>query len=298
MGPRKWKDEHTNFCASKFTANPNEVDKWYVDKDKKPPVTAATLKNWYNEVAESIKPNEHSIWSDIDSKTFARNVKTAAIKFASGPRVDTTPNNATNHCGNKEAEAVDVDEDNDEESIISGTSYSEGTLESTKTFGDTISLAYTQCVYGISHKDNVQTSTSKCHIIIQPVSGWSIREESTKGDFIKLTSNGTKLVLNIRANAVLFDALTARSILINSGLFNQVYKDGHLGSTHPAVGSLGVAIANATTTRIGANEVPSHTLTIPLLSSFKSVCAVEGLDADPVPQVSCSNLFFVPEPRF
>jgi hypothetical protein len=308
MPPRKWKQEHTNFCATKFTTVRNKPGRWFVDKGSNTPVTTPTLKEWFKEVENIRILNPDSIWHTIDYPTFKRNVTNAVAKFVIGPRDDVddddddsdatrngsetagtnNPNNATGR--SKESAAFNVDEDDDDVASIISASYSEGTLESAKSFGDSISLAYTQCVYGISHKDNVLTATSKCHIIIQPVSGWSIREESAKGDFIQLTSNGTKLVLKIRANTVLFDFRTARSILIDSGLFNDVYEDSRSGSTHPAVSSMGVAMSKATMTPVGAIEIPSHTLTIPLLASFKSVCAVEGLDTDPVPQVSFINI--------
>lgn len=317
VGPRKWLKSHSLFVDKKFADNEGVDGKWYLGSKENPiNLTSAVMKPWYDEV----KPprlgeegyDERNIWNPITFDNFKSNVKRLAPLFLNGPRNASNAINpprsqtggvsvgrATSNSNSNDTEYATVNANNsthgskatitdafnvDEDDV----SYSEGTVEAGDLHRGTICLAYTQCVYSVGHKANVQTTTRKCHIIIQPVSGWSISDESAKGDFVTLTSNGDALVLNVKANPVLFNPTTARSILIDSGLFNGVYNDNRL-SSHPAVSSLGEAIAQGTLMMDGGNEVPSHTFTIPLLSSFKSVCAVEGLHIDRVPQVSCSN---------
>lgn len=316
VGPRKWQKAHSLLVDEKFTDK--EVDgKWYLGTKENPrKLDAAVIRPWYKQVEPPGLGEEgydkENIWNPITFDIFKRNIIRLAPLFLNGPRNASNATNPprsqragvgrgagatrnseyanvnTNTSTHEDSEATDTAFDTDEDDV--DVSYSNGTVETDDLRGGTISLAYTQCVYSVGQKANVQTTTRKCHIIIQPVSGWSISDESAKGDFVTLTSKGDALVLNVKANPVLFNPTTARTILIDSGLFHGRYNDSRL-SSHPAVSSLGKAIAQGTLTLDGGNEVPSHTFTIPLLSSFKSVCAVEGLHTDCVPQVSCINQF-------
>lgn len=198
----KWTKDHTKFVFERFTRVPGEEDKWYYKDADKPGVRGDPAndpaKQWYGQVKGL------PMWSDINLQIFRRNIKIRANEWHLTAH---NPDNAGNgNVGPEDAPADDADanvmgarEGSDSEEEVSEVEV----LETIPCDGNSISLAYLQCVYDTS--DGTCAPTKKGCVILQGVSGWTLAEEKDKGDFVVLSDDGESLHLSITVNSKLFD---------------------------------------------------------------------------------------------
>jgi hypothetical protein len=208
------------------------------------------IHEWY----EQVRSDEGWESAGVTKVIFVTNVKKLSLKY--------------NTCGQQHS----TDETESSEEIPREELAPEDTIEIEveDEGGNTLALAYTQCVYQIAQEGGPEAK--KIFINLQAHSGWYLSQEKDKRDFASLIDDGNTLCLSFTGNETFFNKNAACDVLGRSDVFGNIYAATN-GVQHAAT----TAMASAIKALMPQGQVPSFIVTIPLIKKCRRISPVEGL---------------------